>query len=93
VHMCEQGNETQDGDNLELQLMGSMRHSLGQGMQPEEQNAEHENRERQDDAHYDHEPICFTRSGDERRQMVGGSGVKGLSHIVPPDADLRVGCG
>src|SRR5262245_42189029 len=48
MHMCEQGNETQDSNNLELQLVGSMRHALGQGMQPKEHNAEHQDGERQE---------------------------------------------
>src|SRR5215510_16237277 len=88
MHMREEGNETQDGDNLELQLVGSMRHALWQGMQPKEQNAEHQDGEPQDDGHDDHEPVCVTCGGDERRQMMGGSGVKRLGHTVPPDADL-----
>src|SRR5262249_51533441 len=36
VHMREQRNKTQDSDNLELQLVGSMRHALWQRMQPKE---------------------------------------------------------
>src|SRR5262245_6480354 len=82
VHMCEERNETQDSDKLELQLVGLMRHALGQGMQPKEQNAEHQYAERQDDGHDDHKHVGFTRGGDERRQMVGGSGVKRISHTV-----------
>src|SRR5262245_25800956 len=90
MHMREEGNETQDGDNLELQLVGSMRHALWQRMQPKKQNAEHQDGESQDDSHDDHEHVCLTGGSDERRQMMGGSGVKRLGHTVPPDADPRV---
>src|SRR5262245_60673545 len=89
MHMREEGNETQDGDNLELQLVGSMRHALWQGMQPKEQNAEHQDGEPQDDGHDDHEHVRLTRGGDERRQMMGGSGVKRLGHTVSPDAFVQ----
>src|SRR5262245_14428384 len=40
VHMCEQRNETQDSDNIELQLVGSISPALGQGRQPNEQKDE-----------------------------------------------------
>jgi hypothetical protein len=59
-----------------------MRHSLGQGMKPKEENAEHQDGERQDDGHDDHEHVCFTGRGDEGWQIVRGNGVKRLIHPV-----------
>jgi hypothetical protein len=80
----EKGKKAQDGDNLELDLVAPMRHALRHGVQPKEQVAEQQNCEHENYAQYDHEHVCFTRSGDERWQMVGSSGVKRFSHAVLP---------
>src|SRR5262249_3542141 len=81
-HVREESDKAQDGDDLELYLTGLVRHSLGHRMQPEEQDAEHENGKYKNKTHDDHEHVCLTGSGDEGRKMVWSSRVKGLRHIA-----------
>jgi hypothetical protein len=89
----EEGNKAQDGDDLELDLVAPMRHALRQTVQPEEQVPEEHNCEHKNYAQYNHEYVCFTRSGDERRQMVGSRWVK-LVQTLPPIADTKTrACG
>jgi hypothetical protein len=65
-----------------------VRHALGQGVQAEEQQANRQHGEDQNDGHHRHEDVGLARAGDERRQIMGGSGVKRCSHADPP---LEVG--
>jgi hypothetical protein len=80
----EEGKKAQDGDNLELDLVASMRHALRHGVQPKEQAAEQQNAEHENYAQYNHEHVCSTGSGDERRHMLGSSRVKRLIHTASP---------
>src|SRR4051812_32101986 len=89
----EKGKKSQDGDDLELDLVAPVRHALRHGVQPKEKAAEHQNGEHQNDGHHDHEHVCFTRSGDEHRQMVGSSRMKRLvGHTAPPNRGTSLGC-
>src|SRR5262249_48654792 len=69
-----------NGNNLELYFLRLMRHPLRQSMQPEEQYPEHHHGENENNAHDDHEHICFTGSRDEGWHMMCGSGMKGMRH-------------
>lgn len=73
----------EQGDDLELQLMGFVGDPLGQSVQPKEQDAKHQHRARKDHGHHDHQNVCPTGSGNERGQMGGGSGMKRSSHTAP----------
>jgi len=63
--VSEERDQTQDSDNLELYFLGLMCYSLGQSMQPKEQDPEHHDSKNENKAHYDHEHIYFTGSRDE----------------------------
>src|SRR5580704_1736276 len=80
MHMREQRDQAQDGDDLELQLLRPMRHPLGQRVEAEEQKTKSQDGKRQDDGHDDHKDIGLARRGDERRQMMRRGRVKWLSH-------------
>jgi phosphomannomutase / phosphoglucomutase len=47
-----------------------MRHALGQSVNSKEQDSESQNGKQHYYAHHDHQDVCLTRRGDERRQMV-----------------------
>jgi hypothetical protein len=79
--MGEESNQPQHGNNLELQLVPAVRDPLGQGVQPQEKNAEPDNGDYQNNAHDNHEHVCFTWSSDERWLMVRSSGMK-FSHAT-----------
>jgi hypothetical protein len=70
VVVGEQPDEAQHSNNLELGLLGFVRHMLGQMVQAKEQDAKHQNRDRQDGGRYDHQGVRLTGGRDERRQMV-----------------------
>src|SRR5215208_3047838 len=91
MNVSEERKKAEDSDNLELNLMAPVRQALRHGVQPKEQAAEQQNGEHQNDAQYNHEHVRITRSGDERRQMLGGSRVK-LVHSVAPVVGEALKC-
>src|SRR4030095_17064805 len=80
VHVREEGNETQDGDNFKLVLVGLVRHTLGHGVQAKKDNSESQNGEQQKYGRNDHEHVRFARSGDERWHVVRRSRMSRVSH-------------
>ena len=64
------------GDDFELQLMGAVRHALGQGVQPQEQQAEAEDGHQKNTRRDQHQPITAISAGDEGWQMMRGGGVQ-----------------
>src|SRR5262245_26654040 len=76
MHMRKERDEAQDGDNLELDLVRSVCDPLRQRVQSPVQDAERHHSNQQKYADDNHEHIGFAGSGDERRQMVGSSGVE-----------------
>jgi hypothetical protein len=71
VHVREEGDQAEDGDDLELEFMSLVGDALGKRMQPEEENSDGQHGPDQEQCHEDHETVGLTGSSDERRQMVG----------------------
>jgi hypothetical protein len=72
VHVGEEGEQAQYGDDLELQFVGLVRHALGQGVQPQEQEADRQHGDHQKHRHDHHEDIGLAGRGDERWQVMRG---------------------
>ena len=71
--MREEGQQAQHGNDLELDLVGLVRHALGQGMQAEKQEADRQHGEDQNTA-ITTMTTSVRRGSNERRQIMGGSG-------------------
>lgn len=76
VHVREEREQAEDGNDLELDLMPLVRHALRQRVQAQEQNAKSEDTQDKQDRHRDHKGIGLARRGDEHRQMLGRGGVQ-----------------
>ena len=83
VHVSEQRQQAQHGDDLELQLMGLVCYALGQGVQAQEQEADRQNGEDQEHGHHHHKDVGLAGRGDERRQMMGCGRVQRIGHAGP----------
>lgn len=95
VHVREEREQAEDGDDLELDLMPFMRHALRQRVQAQEQNAEPEDTQDKQDRHRDHEGVGLTRRGDEHRQMLGRGGMRlgvGGSHKAKSRNERQQNC-
>lgn len=73
VDVREQRQQTEDGDDFELQLL--VAETFGQGMKTEENGAQSENDCDQHNGGNDHQDVGVARSGQEPRQMMRGGGV------------------
>jgi hypothetical protein len=74
--MGEQRQESQDSDDLELQLLRLVSHPLGQRVQLQIEVANRQDGDNQEDAHHDHPDVRFAGRRDETGQVVRGQWVK-----------------
>jgi hypothetical protein len=80
VDVGEEGQQAEHGNDLELDLLGFVRHALRQGVQAQEHKSDGQNGEDQNHGHRRHEDVRVLRAGNERRQMLGRGGVEGCIH-------------
>jgi hypothetical protein len=72
----EQRQQAENGDKLELQLLRSVRHPLGQGVEAQIDIADGKNGCDQNDADRHHQDVGVTRGRDEGGQMMRRGWVK-----------------
>src|SRR5215211_299579 len=84
MHMGEEGQKAQHGDDLELQLVTPVRNPFGQGVQTKEQDTDRQNGNEQKHGHSHHEDVGLAGGGNERWQMVGSCRVRRRTHTAPP---------
>jgi hypothetical protein len=82
----EQRDQRQDGNNLILNLLGSMGHVLGKGMKAQIQDTDQEHDQGEKDHHDIHENVGFPGRRDEKRQMVRCLGMDRRCHKTSPAA-------
>ena len=90
--MREQGNEAQDRDDLELELVAAMGHTLRQTVQPKEQEAERYDRDQQKHRRDDRENVCIAGGRDEDWHVVGRSRVNLRRHGDTPNRETNSLC-
>ena len=80
MHMGEERQKSQDGDDLKLQFLRLVRHPFGQRVQTQIEIADRQDGDDQKDTHHDHPDVRFAGRRDEGRQMVGSQRMKLIAH-------------
>ena len=81
MHMGEQRQKPQDGDDLELQFLRLVSHPLGQRVQLQIEVANRQDGDDQEDTHHDHPDIRLAGRRDETRQMVRSQRMKLIAQM------------
>ena len=88
--MCEQSDEPKDGYDLELQLLGLVRHALGQGVQPQEKNANAQDNGDQKQPHDNHERIGLAGTVTNIGSACGAAGLIDEAMLFPMECTLKL---
>ena len=70
VDVREQGEKSKHRHDLELYLLGSVRHALGQGVQPQKQEPHGQHDDDQKNGHNNQKGVGFAGGRDEARERV-----------------------
>src|SRR3954462_14157163 len=80
----EERQETEHGDNLELQLLRLVRETLRQRVQPQEEVANHQYDDEEQDSGADQKPGALAWRRHEGRERMRGGRVKRITHGFAP---------
>jgi hypothetical protein len=84
MQMGEKRNQSKNGNDLELQFVGPVRHALGQAVQLQVQIAYPKDHHHNKDAHYHYQDVRPVSAGNEKRQMMRGDWVHLISQLSSP---------
>jgi hypothetical protein len=82
MQMRKQCDQAQHRNDLELQLLRSVRKAFGQSVKVQENVSDRQDRDEQEYPHRDHENVGLIRRRDEPWQMMGRRRMNGMGHRI-----------